>query len=259
LLMLAKQYNFIWGTTLLPDSSLPRLTQILGTPLETMGLKIPDDPQTVASRIGAGKQDAETRGAWANFLIGSLLIYGILPRLLLLSLSLVMQKWSEYRFKLDLYLPYYIELRQRLMARELKAKVIDADPNAGIKPAEVTRPPENVSIPANAQAFGIELDQATLWPESVTCRLNIIDQQSHDEAIALIKNVKGPLLLGVAAHRLPDRGVQRLIKELVDSTAEKPWLILLTKPSAPVASAREFAWFRLAEACSIPAEHVITQ
>ena len=257
--MLAKQYNFIWGTTLLPDSSLPRLTHILGTPLEAMGLKIPDDPQTVASRIGAGKQDAETRGAWANFLIGSLLIYGILPRLLLLSLSLVMQKWSEYRFKLDLYLPYYIELRQRLMARELKAKVIDADPNAGIKPAEVARPPENVSIPANAQAFGIELDQATLWPESVTCRLNIIDQQSHDEAIALIKNVKGPLLLGVAAHRLPDRGVQRLIKELVDSTAEKPWLILLTKPSAPVASAREFAWFRLAEACSIPAEHVITQ
>jgi len=53
--------------------------------------------------------------------------------------------------------------------------------------------------------------------------------------------------------------VQRLIKELVDSTAEKPWLILLNKPSAPVASAREFAWFRLAEACSIPAEHVITQ
>lgn len=259
LLMLAKQYNFIWGTTLLPDSSLPRLTHILGTPLEAMGLKIPDDPQTIASRIGAGKQDAETRGAWANFLIGSLLIYGILPRLLLLSLSLVMQKWSEYRFKLDLYLPYYIELRQRLMARELKAKVIDADPNADIKPAAVARPPENVSIPANAQAFGIELDQATHWPESVTCRLNIIDQQSHDEAVALIKNVKGPLLLGVAAHRLPDRGVQRLIKELVDSTAEKPWLILLNKPSAPVASAREFAWFRLAEACSIPAEHVITQ
>ena len=259
LLMLAKQYNFIWGTTLLPDSSLPKLTQILGKPLETMGLKIPDHEQAVASRIGTGKQDAETRSAWATFLIGTLFIYGILPRLLLLGLSLLMQKWSEYRFKLDLYLPYYIELRQRLMARELKAKVIDADPYADIKPAEVTRPPENIAIPSNAQAFGIELDHATLWPESVTCRLNIIDQQSHDEAIALIKNINSPLLLGVAAHRLPDRGVQRLIKELVNSTSEKPWLILLSKPSAPVASAREFAWFRLAEACGIPAEHVITQ
>ena len=258
-LMLAKQYNFIWGTTLLPDSTLPRLTQILGTPLEAMGLKIPDDPQTVASRIGVSKQDAETRMAWATFLIGALLVYGIFPRLLVLGLSLVMQKWSEHRFKLDLYLPYYIELRQRLMAREVKAEVIDADPQAGVKPAEVTLPPANVAIPSNAQAFGIELDQAANWPESVTCRLNIIDQDSHDEAIALIKNLNGPLLLGVAAHRLPDRGVQRLIKELVDSSNGKPWLILLSKPSTPVANAREFAWFRLAEACGIPAEHVITR
>ncbi len=258
-LMLAKQYNFIWGTTLLPDSTLPRLTQILGTPLEAMGLKIPDDPQTVASRIGVSKQDAETRTAWAIFLIGALLVYGIFPRILVLGLSLIMQKWYEHRFKLDLYLPYYIELRQRLMAREVKAEVIDADPQAGIKPAEVTLPPANVAIPSNAQAFGIELDQATRWPESVTCRLNIIDQDSHDEAIALIKNLNGPLLLGVAAHRLPDRGVQRLIKELVDSSNGKPWLILLSKPSAPVTNAREFAWFRLAEACGIPAEHVITQ
>lgn len=259
LLMLARQYNFIWGTTLLPDSTLPKLTQMLGAPLEAMGLNIPDDPQTVASRIGAGKQDAETRTAWAAFLIGTLLVYGIFPRLVMLGLSWIMQKWSERRFKLDLYLPYYIELRQRLMARAVKAEVIDADPQAGMKPAEVARPPENVAIPANAQALGIELDAATPWPESVICRLNIIDQESHDEAVALIKSLNGPLLLGVAAHRLPDRGVQRLIKELVDSSSGKPWLILLSKPSAPVTSAREFAWFRLAEACGIPAEQVITR
>ncbi|PXW88903.1 uncharacterized protein DUF2868 [Nitrosomonas sp. Nm84] len=259
LLMLAQQYNFIWGTTLLPDSTLPKLTQILGTPLQALGLTIPDDSQAIASRIGADKQDAETRTAWATFLIGTLLVYGILPRLLVLGLSVIMQKWREHRFRLDLYLPYYIELRQRLMAREVKAEVIDADPYAGAKPVDVTLPPANVAIPANAQAFGIELDAATHWPESVICRLNIVDQNSHDEAIALIKNLGGPLLLGVAAHRLPDRGVQRLIKELVDSSNEKPWLILLSKPSAPVASTREFAWFRLAEACGIPAEHVITR
>lgn len=259
LLMLAKQYNFIWGTTLLPDNTLPKLTQILGAPLEAMGLTIPSDPQTVASRIGISKQDADTRTAWANFLIGVLLVYGFFPRLFMLGLSRIMQAWRERRFKLDLYLPYYIDLRQRLMAREIRAEIIDADPMAGIIPAEVARPPENVALPSNAQAFGIELDQAVHWPESITCRINIIDQQSHDEAKTLISNLKGPLVLGVAAHRIPDRGVQRLIKELVDSTDKKPWLILLSKPSAPVSSTREFAWFRLAETCGIPAEHVITQ
>ena len=59
--------------------------------------------------------------------------------------------------------------------------------------------------------------------------------------------------------RQAGKPVQRLIKELVDSAHEKPWLILLSSPSAPVTSAREFAWFRLAEACDIPAEHVITR
>lgn len=259
MIMMAKQYNFIWGTTILPDSALPQLTQMLGKPLEALGLKIPDDPQTVASRVGTGKQDAETRTAWAVFLIGALLVYGIFPRLLLLGFSWVMQRWAESRFKLDLYLPYYIELRQRLMAREVKAEVIDADPQAGIKPAEVTRPPEHVAIPVNAHAIGVELDDSTDWPEPVICRLNIIDQDSHEQAITMIKSLSVPLLLGVAAHRLPDRGIQRTIKELADSGHAKPWLILLNKPSAPVTSAREFAWFRLAEACGIPAEHVITR
>ncbi|UJP04818.1 MAG: DUF2868 domain-containing protein [Nitrosomonas sp.] len=259
LLMLAKQYHFIWGTTLLPDSALPRLTQTLGAPLEAIGLKIPDDSQTVASRIGTSKQDAETRMAWANFLIGTLLIYGILPRVVLLGWSRLMQGWKERRYRLDLYLPYYITLRQQLMARDIHATVIDADPHTGFKPADITRPPENLAIPANAQAVGIELDAATLWPESVTCRLNIIDQNTHDEALALVKHLNQPLLLGVAAHRLPDRGVQRLVKELADSSKTKPWLILLSKPSASVANAREFAWFRLAEVCGIPAEQVITR
>ncbi len=259
LLMLAKQYNFIWGTTLLPDSALPRLTQILGSPLETIGLKIPDDPQTIASRIGNGHQDTGTRTAWANFLIGAVLFYGILPRLLVLGFSLMMLKWSERRFRLDLYLPYYIELRQQLMARATRSEIIDADPNAGIKPAEVVRPPENIAIPVNALAFGIELDAATQWPESINCRMNIVDQDTHDEAIVLMKNFNGPLLLGVAAHRLPDRGVQRLIKDLVDNGRAKPWLILLNKPSTAVTSSREFSWFRLAESCGIPAEHVITR
>lgn len=260
LLMLAKQYHFTWGTTLLPDNSLPRLTQFLGAPLQAMGLTIPDDPQTVASRIGAGKQDAETRTAWANFLIGSLLVYGVFPRLLVLGLSLIMQKWSERRFRLDLYLPYYIELRQRLMARAIRAEVIDADPQAGAKPAEITLPSAHSGIPHPALALGIELDQATQWPDTLHCRLNIVDQTTQDEALALIRQTGTPIVLGVAAHRVPDRGVQRLIKELADHTSSKLWLILLSKPSAsPVANNREVAWFRLAEACGIPAEHVVTR
>ncbi|PTN11721.1 DUF2868 domain-containing protein [Nitrosomonas aestuarii] len=260
LLMLAKQYNFVWGTTLLPDSSLPKLTESLGKPLVYIGLEIPDSQQIAASRMDTGRQDAATRGAWARFLIGVLLVYGLLPRILLLAVSTLMLSWSEHRFKLDLYLPYFIDLRQRLMARKVNPKIIDADPLAGEQPAEVAHHPVNHTIPINAHALGIELDGQINWPDSVTCRLNIIDQQTHEEAIELVKKLNGSLVIGVAVYRLPDRGVQRIVRDLIAATGCKPWLILLNKyPAVSVTNNRELAWFRLAEACAIPAEHVITQ
>lgn len=260
LLMIARQYNFIWGTTLLSEGSLPEFTQFLAGPIEYLGLIAPDINQIAASRIGVGEQDAGTRSAWASFLIGVLLIYGLLPRLALLAISIAMQRWAEKKFKLDLYLPYYIELRQRLMSAEVETRVIDADPHKAVKLPDVTPQIASHSIPLNAQALGIELDGQIVWPDSVNCHVNVIDQLSLAEALKIIKKNNNPLLIGVAAHRLPDRGVQRIIRELIGGTSGVPWLILLHKqPARAVGDSRKLAWFRLAETCSISAEHVITQ
>ena len=260
LLMIARQYNFIWGTTLLSESSIPEFTQFLARPIEYLGLMAPDSNQIAASRIGLAEQDTETRSAWARFVLGAILLYGILPRAMLLGISVLMRKLAERNFKLDLYLPYYIELRQHLMTPETTGRVIDADPHAGTKQTQVAPDIVANAIPANAQAIGIELDDQTVWPDSIVCHGNVIDQQSHADAIKTVKNINGPLLIGVAAHRLPDRGVQRTIREIIENTAKEPWLVLLYKPSAaPVTDTRKIAWFRLAEVCGIPAEHVITQ
>ncbi len=260
LLMLAKQYNFIWGTTLLAEQSLPRLTASLGKPLMLVGLKIPDSQQVSMSRMGIGRQDAETRSAWARFLIGVLLIYGVLPRLLLFAVSLIMLRWSERQFKPDLYLPYYIDLRQRLMTRKERSVIIDADLLANEQSAEVAEAPINHTVPEYTYAVGIELDHQASWPHSTSCDLNIVDQKTREEAIEWVKTINGSLLIGVAAYRLPDRGVQRIVKDLLASTKCKPWLILLNKqPAVSITDSRELAWFRLAEACDIPAEQVISR
>ena len=260
LLMMAKQYNFIWGTTLLPDNSLPQLTHYLGAPLQYVGLDIPNNQQIIASRTGSGAQDTQTRTAWANFLIGVLLLYGLLPRLLLLIISIFAGNWAERNAKLDLYLPYYIDLRQRLMTNKIEARIIDADPiQKTPPPTPITQPKDN-TLPSNAQAFGIELSSQITWPQFVTTHRNIIDQESFTQAVQLIKKKNKPALIGVALHRLPDRGVQRMIGELTASTTQPCWLILLQQKSArAIPDSRELAWFRLAETCNIPAEHVITQ
>lgn len=260
LLMMAKQYDFIWGTTLLPEGSLPELTLWLSKPMEFFGLIPPDSYQIAASRVGAVTQDAETRSAWAKFLLGALLLYGILPRLILLLISMLMQKIAENHFKLDLYLPYYVTLRQRLMAHEFESSVIDADPR--INATKTISAPRYTSqgVPLDALAIGIELDDHIIWPEGMRCSKNVIDLTSFSEAAKAIKKFGGPLLIGVAAHRLPDRGVQRTIRDLITHASGETWLILLRSRAAiPVADTRKLAWFRTAEACAISAEHVIIQ
>ncbi|MGG7054560.1 DUF2868 domain-containing protein [Nitrosomonas sp. ANs5] len=261
LLMMARQYDFVWGTTLLPESSLPELTRLLAAPMEYFGLTPPDSQQIAASRVGADMQDASTRTTWAKFLLATLMLYGLLPRLALTLLSSFMLKLSERRFKLDLYLPYYVTLRQRLIASEFTTSVIDADPGIAVNHAEPVPGRKNRDLPAEASAIGIELDDQMIWPEGINCQQNIIDQASFARMIDQIKATKGSLLIGVAAHRLPDRGVQRMIAELVAAAAGGPvWLMLLrSRTSISVTESRKLAWFRLAQACSIPAENVITQ
>lgn len=262
LLMMAKQYDFVWGTTLLPESTLPELTHLLATPMEWLGLAQPDSQQIMASRVdatGVAVQDAVTRSAWARFLLGALIIYGVLPRLLLTVFASLMLKWSEYRYQPDLYLPYYIDLRQSLLRQELDIRVVDADPGLADHCAVPVANGRNQDIPAKALVIGIELDKRVHWPITVSGQYNIVDQANFQQVIEKIKNSKQPLLIGVAAYRLPDRGVQRMIRELVTAAAGPAWLLLLNNESAePVAESRKLAWFRLAQACDIPAEHVIT-
>jgi len=262
LLMTAKQYDFIWGTTLLPENALPELTRLLAAPMEWLGMAQPDSQQVMASRVdavGVVMQDAATRSAWAKFLLGALIAYGLLPRLLLTALSSLMLNFSERRYQLDLYLPYYVSLRQSLLKSDLDTSVVDADPGR-IDDRDVQMASgHNSDIPTMALVTGIELDDRIRWPAAVKGQYNIMDQATFRQMLDRIKKSRQPLLIGVAAYRLPDRGVQRMIRELVAATAGPGWLLLLnTEPAEPIAESRKLAWFRLAQACDIPAEHVIT-
>ncbi len=259
LLMMAKQYDFVWGTTLLPENSLPELTRLLAAPMEFIGLVSPDSQQIAASRIGAAMQDSLTRSAWAEFLVGALVVYGLLPRLMLVGLAYFMLKLSEHRYRLDLYLPYYVNLRQSLIANEFITSVIDTDPGiteAPVLPARVSR---GRHLSAETLVIGIELDEHAVWPKEMVCKENITDRATFTRVSNKIRKFDGELLIGVAAHRLPDRGVQRMIGELAALVSGHVWLVLLHNSKAiPVTESRKLAWFRLAQACAIPAEHVIT-
>lgn len=266
--LMARQFDFVWGTTLLSDESFVRLTSALGQPLQVLGFATPGEQQVLETRIGAGYAlNAQHRYSWAQFLIGALLLLGILPRLLLWIASKWMLGCARRRFALDYYLPYYIRLRQELMPMHGRSEIVDADNAAPVVregaaplPRESVR---SVQVPPGVQWVAIELEGDMAWPlHAVSAGNNlgeIVDRRSQDEIIARIQTgVAQDVAIAVAASRAPDRGLRRTVS-LLCAAAARTWLVLLEKNGdQPVSESRLTAWYRLAQECEVPAENVVS-
>ncbi len=269
LLLMVRQYDFVWGTTLLSDTVFVTLTEVLSVPLDMLGFATPSPDQVQATRVGplqasaALASSAELRYLWAQFLLGSLLCFGIVPRVLLWSWSAMMCRRARRLFALDYYLPYYISLRQRLMPLASHGQVIDAD----AVPAIIYRPsavrPVQHTLPAETQWVAVELGDDMSWPLASIDASNdlgqVVDRASLGSILQRLQDNQCPVIaVVVSSVRAPDRGVQRTIASLM-SGGEQRWLVLLQKQEdESITNTRLSAWYRLAEACDVPADHVIS-
>jgi hypothetical protein len=269
LLLMVRQYDFIWGTTLLPDDIFITITQALSEPLALLGFATPSAEVVQQTRIGSPYPDAaqslavEHRYLWAQFLIGSLLCFGIAPRLLLWSWSAMMLHRARKRFSLDYYLPYYIDLRQRLMPLAGHTEIVDADTSPPVVSEAAVKAPAAHALPAGTQWVAVELGSDMNWPPASVDASHDLGQVTDRESLALILNRlqanRYPIVaVAVSSSRSPDRGIQRTVANLISNSSQS-WLVLLAaQQGETVSSARLAAWYRLADACDVPADHVIT-
>ena len=278
LLLTVRQYDFVWGTTLLSDAVFVKLTGLLSVPLDVLGFATPTAEQVQETRIGAMQEgplniavaqtlSAEHRSHWAQFLLGALLCFGLVPRILLLSLSALMSAKSRRTFTLDLYLPYYISQRRRLMPLASHGQVVDADSSPPVisqlsaETPEITPAPH--ILPAEARWVAVELGNELTWPPAaISADKNlghVIDRESLSHIVQRLQASERPLVaVAVSAVRSPDRGVQRTIASLMSNSGQR-WLVLLQpNQDVSISSKRLAAWYRLAEACDVPADHLIT-
>ena len=273
LLLMVRQYDFVWGTTLLSDSAFVKLTDALSVPLQALGFATPTADQVQESRIGmfqsgmAQTLTVEHRNAWAQFLLGALLCFGIVPRLLLWSWSALMCARTRGLFTLDFYLPYYIRLRQRLMPLASHGQIIDDDTSPPVvtetAATKSSKTPLPHSLPAETQWVAVELGDNISWPPLSVNTANdlgqVIDRESLTRILQDLQSNANPVIaVAVSSTRSPDRGVQRTIASLMSSSTQR-WLVLLQQhQDAPISTTRLAAWYRLAEVCKIPADHVIS-
>jgi hypothetical protein len=264
LLLMVRQYDFVWGTTLLSDAVFVRMTELLSLPLQALGFSVPSADQVQATRIGSvDTLTAELRYAWAQFLLGSLLCYGIAPRILMWNWSAIMCRRARRYFTLDYYLPYYISLRQRLMPLASHGRVIDADVSPMVISDSPARTPEPHTLPAETMWVAVELGDGMNWPpDSVNVDNDlgqVIDRDSFSHIHQMLQHNHYPVVaVAVAAKRSPDRGVRRTVTGLLSCSGQR-WLVLLQKyGEEPISNKRLSAWYRLAEASDVPADHVIS-
>ena len=252
MLLSTRRYGFVWETTLLQPDTFVSLTQALGALPSLLGFSTPDVAMIRASGDSLPALDL-SRQAWAGWLLGVLVVYGILPRLLLAALCLWRWRQGRTRLSLDLQLPGYSALREALMPSSERLGVNDAAPE---QLPQIERNQDNVQH-EGALLVGLELDDQRPWPpalpasvknagvlDSRESRRRLLDQLSHFP----------PARLAVACdpRRSPDRGSLALLAELARSAAATRIWLMQPPPGQALDAERLGDWHQALEQLALP-------
>lgn len=226
MLMATRRYGFVWETTLLGGDTFVALTQALGALPAMLGFNVPTVEMIRASGDTALNIES-ARQAWATWLVGVLVVYGVLPRLLLALFCLWRWKTGQAALRLDLNLPGYAQLRERLMPTSERLGISDAAPE------QLHQIEKGISdLPSDgALLVAIELDNQRPWPPPLPKTVNnagILDSRESRHKLLEQLSRFPPARLAIACdpRRSPDRGSLALIAELARSaSATRVWLL----------------------------------
>jgi len=246
-LLATRRYGFVWETTLLGSDTFVSLTHALGAIPALLGFSVPSAEIIRASGDAALPIEA-ARHAWAGWLLGVLLVFGILPRLLLALFCLWRWQAGQKRLQLDLSLPGYSLLRERLQPSSERLGVCD------VAPAQLHQPQAGNHSEGSLGALlvAIELDPQRSWPPVLPKGISdagVIDSREQRNQLLdqLSRFPPARLLIACDPRRSPDRGSLALLGELARSAAATRIWLLPPPPGEALDSARLSDWHRALE------------
>jgi len=225
-LLATRRYGFVWETTILSADTFVAMTQALGALPALLGFSVPTVEMIRASGDAALNIES-ARQAWAAWLVGVLLIYGVLPRLLLMLFCRWRWKTGQAKLHLDLNLPGYAQLRERLMPTSERLGISDA------APAQLHRVESGVTDQQSDGALlvAIELDGQRPWPPQLPKTVGnagVLDSRESRNRLLeqLTRFPPARLVIACDPRRSPDRGSLALIAELArNAAATRVWLL----------------------------------
>ncbi|EPF1382090.1 DUF2868 domain-containing protein, partial [Pseudomonas aeruginosa] len=251
-LLATRRYGFVWETTILGSDTFIALTQALGALPALLGFPLPDAELIRASGDAALASEA-ARHAWAGWLVGVLLVYGVLPRALLGLLCLWRWKRGLAHLDLDLDDPGYSLLRERLMPASERLGVSDAAPDWLPEP----QGGQSSQEAAGAVLVAVELDDRRPWPPKLAegvADAGILDdgQQRRRLLEQLTRYPPARLAIACDPRRSPDRGTLALLGELARCAASTRIWLLQAPPGEALDSDRLGDWHAALERLQLP-------
>nr|WP_275590773.1 DUF2868 domain-containing protein [Pseudomonas sp. DP-17] len=225
-LLATRRYGFVWETTILGGDTFIALTHGLGALPSLLGFPQPDS-ELVRASGDALVASENARHAWAGWLVGILLVYGVLLRGALWLLCLWHWKRGRAQLALDVSLPGYALLRERLMPASERLGVSDAAPDELVEPQ--ARAP--ASTADGALLVSIELLDRPNWPPKLPENIaNAGDLDDGAQRRRLLEQLTryppARLVIACDPRRSPDRGTLALIAELSRcAAATRVWLL----------------------------------
>lgn len=227
-LMLAlalRSYVFVWETTILPTSVFVALVESLGVMPGLLGFATPSADAIVSSGSAGTalltEQDDLARRAWASWLSGCVLVYGILPRLLLSIWCWLRLGLGLRSIRLQPNALAWVALASRLAPDSEKAGVTDPAPKA--LPAFKRR--TGKGRPGDARLLvGLEIASDLPWPPAglADCvQTHLVDSRQQREYVLEQLSLEPPqkLLLACSAAQSPDRGSLHWLADAASQTA----------------------------------------
>ena len=224
-LLATRRYGFVWESTIVASDSFVTLVNSLGTPAAWLGFAVPDSELIQHSGMQA-LADEQARQIWASWLLGMLLIYGILPRML----CSLFCEWRWRRglrcLQLDANDPVWQPVHERVQPSSERLGIVDAAPEQLHSTSAGSR-----STGQAAVLVAIELDDSISWPPELPAQVlnaGVIDSREQRRQILEQFSASPParLLIACNPQRSADRGTLHLIAELSRNAAHtKVWLL----------------------------------
>ena len=232
-LLIVRQYSFSWESTLLSDQALITLTQVLGWLPSMVGFDVPDSTAIVQSRLVTDAMPLTVARQWAGLLVGSLLMYGIVPRAIAWAFCALM--FRRKKMRLDIKQPYY----QKIL-NFWQRQVVDAD--------DFNEVPVPIA-PKAAVSAGKKLvalleypsEQDNWWLAGLDANINnseienfgIVDDRDDMARLkTYLDSHPVQVLLGIHHKALPDRGTLRKLDQIARHAKDGLIVQLLSHSSA---------------------------